>query len=181
MLGATNGSSTSVWMDTVSVPAFPPLAGDLEAGVCVIGAGITGLTSAWLLAQEARVQGVRGAQANVMARYGEWLTGGDVDLVHAIAPGEGAVLRDGLRRIAVYRDPHGALHVLSAKCTHLGCAVHWNGAERSWDCPCHASRFDTEGNVLHGPAPTALAKVELPADAAPPPRERRSGARRGVR
>ncbi|MDN4037781.1 FAD-dependent oxidoreductase [Massilia sp. YIM B02443] len=122
-----------------------------------------------------------GEQANVMARYGEWLTGGAVDSVHAIAPGEGAVLRDGLRRIAVYRDPQGALHALSAKCTHLGCAVHWNGAERSWDCPCHASRFDTEGNVLHGPAPTALARVELRADAAPLPRERRSGARRGVR
>lgn len=122
-----------------------------------------------------------GEQANVMARYGEWLTGGDVDSVHAIAPGEGAVLRDGLRRIAVYRDPEGALHALSAKCTHLGCAVHWNGAERSWDCPCHASRFDTDGKVLHGPAPTALAKVELPQDGAPPPRERRMGTRRGVR
>jgi glycine/D-amino acid oxidase-like deaminating enzyme/nitrite reductase/ring-hydroxylating ferredoxin subunit len=116
-------------------------------------------------------------QANVMARYGEWLTGGDVDSVQEIAAGEGAVVRDGLRRIAVYRDPEGALHALSAKCTHLGCAVHWNAAERSWDCPCHASRFDIEGQVLHGPAPTPLEKVEL----APEPAPRPAGARNGVR
>lgn len=100
-------------------------------------------------------------QANVAARYGEWLGGGEVDSVEAIAPGEGAVLREGLRRVAVYRDPGGELHALSARCTHLGCAVHWNGAERSWDCPCHASRFDVDGMVLHGPAPTPLESVTL--------------------
>lgn len=122
-----------------------------------------------------------GEQVNVMARYGEWLRGGEVDSVAAIPPGQGAVLSEGLRRIAVYRDQDGGLHALSAKCTHLGCAVHWNGAERSWDCPCHASRFDLEGNVLHGPAPAPLAKVTLaPADT-PPPLERRRAVRRGVR
>lgn len=120
-------------------------------------------------------------QANVAARYGEWLSGGGVDSVQAIAPGDGAVLREGLHRVAVYRDPEGGLHALSARCTHLGCAVHWNGAEQSWDCPCHASRFDIEGNVLHGPAPAPLAKVTLAAGDAPPPRERRGGARRGMR
>lgn len=121
------------------------------------------------------------AQVNVMARYGEWLTGGEVDSVQAIAPGDGAVLRDGLRRIAVYRDPDGALHALSAKCTHLGCAVHWNGEERSWDCPCHASRFDTEGKVLHGPAPRPLEKVALAVGAAPPAPTAQSGSRRTTR
>lgn len=120
------------------------------------------------------------AQADVAARYGEWL-GGDVESVAAIAPGDGAVLRQGLHRVAVYRDPDGGLHALSARCTHLGCAVHWNGAEQSWDCPCHASRFDTEGNVLHGPAPTPLAKVALAPDEALPPQERRGSARRGMR
>lgn len=101
------------------------------------------------------------AQANVAASYGDWLAGGDVDVVAQIAPDRGAVVRQGLRRIAVYRDLGGALHALSARCTHLGCAVHWNSAERSWDCPCHASRFDIEGNVLHGPAHTALEKIQL--------------------
>jgi glycine/D-amino acid oxidase-like deaminating enzyme/nitrite reductase/ring-hydroxylating ferredoxin subunit len=120
-------------------------------------------------------------QANTLARYGEWLTGGDVDSVQEIAAGEGAVVRDGLRKIAVYRDAKGALHAVSAKCTHLGCAVHWNSAERSWDCPCHASRFDIEGNVLHGPAPEPLEKIEL-ADGAPPPRPSRAASRgRNVR
>lgn len=121
------------------------------------------------------------AQANVAARYGDWLRGGEVDSVQEIPPGEGAVLRDGLRRVAVYRDPEGGLHALSARCTHLGCAVHWNGAERSWDCPCHASRFDTEGKVLHGPAPTPLAKIALAPGDALPPQDRRGGARRGMR
>jgi len=120
------------------------------------------------------------AQADVAAHYGEWLSGGEVDSVQAIAPGEGAVLREGLRRVAVYRDPEGALHALSARCTHLGCGVHWNGAEQSWDCPCHASRFDVEGNVLHGPAPTPLAKVVLSPGDVPRPPGRRGGARRGV-
>ena len=121
-------------------------------------------------------------QARTVARYGEWLTGGDVDSVQQIAAGEGAVVRDGLRKIAVYRDAQGGLHAVSAKCTHLGCAVHWNSAERSWDCPCHASRFDIEGNVLHGPAPEALEKVELQEDGAPPPRTPRAGMRgRNVR
>jgi Rieske Fe-S protein len=112
-----------------------------------------------------------------MARYGEWLTGGDVDSVQEIAAGEGAVVRDGLRKIAVYRDAQDGLHAVSAKCTHLGCAVHWNSAERSWDCPCHASRFDIEGNVLHGPAPEPLENVELQEGGAPPPRSPRAGMR----
>jgi Rieske Fe-S protein len=120
------------------------------------------------------------AQANVAARYGDWLRGGEVDSVQAIPSGEGAVLRDGLRRVAVYRDPDGGLHALSARCTHLGCAVRWNGAEQSWDCPCHASRFDIEGNVLHGPAPTPLAKVALAPGDAPPPQDNHGGARRGM-
>ena len=85
------------------------------------------------------------------------------------------VARYGLRKIAVYRDAQGGLHAVSAKCTHLGCAVHWNSAERSWDCPCHASRFDIEGDVLHGPAPEALEKVELQGNDAPPPRTPRAG------
>lgn len=69
-----------------------------------------------------------------------------------LAPGQAAVLRVGARHLACYRDEEGALHVLSARCTHLGCLVSWNPGERSWDCPCHASRFDHTGAVLEGPA-----------------------------
>lgn len=98
-------------------------------------------------------------QANVIAQYGEWLTGGEVDSVQEIAAGEAAIVRQGARKLAVYRDEHGELHALSAKCTHLGCVVHWNSAEHSWDCPCHGSRFAIDGEVLHGPARTALEAV----------------------
>ena len=63
---------------------------------------------------------------------------------------------DGLGKIGVYRDQEGALHAVSLRCTHLACLLRWNGAERSWDCPCHGSRFDVDGEVLEGPAVNAL-------------------------
>jgi nitrite reductase/ring-hydroxylating ferredoxin subunit len=101
-------------------------------------------------------------QANTLAQYGAWVTGGEVGSVQDIPAGQGGIVRDGTRKLAVYRDPHGGLHALSAKCTHLGCVVHWNSAECSWDCPCHGSRFDLQGQVLHGPARMPLDGAELP-------------------
>jgi glycine/D-amino acid oxidase-like deaminating enzyme/nitrite reductase/ring-hydroxylating ferredoxin subunit len=77
-----------------------------------------------------------------------------------VAPGEGRVVGSGLAQRAVYRDAGGALHAVSARCTHLGCIVSWNRAERSWDCPCHGSRFDTDGEVLQGPAVKPLRAVD---------------------
>ncbi|KNB50471.1 FAD-dependent oxidoreductase [Streptomyces caatingaensis] len=74
------------------------------------------------------------------------------DRVADIAPGTGAVVRVDGRHCAVYRDEHGTAHAVSARCTHLGCLVAFNAAERSWDCPCHGSRFATDGSVLQGPA-----------------------------
>jgi Rieske Fe-S protein len=62
------------------------------------------------------------------------------------------VVQRGLRKVAVYRDPQGALHECSAVCPHLGGVVAWNDVEKSWDCPCHGSRFDSNGRVLNGPA-----------------------------
>ena len=73
-----------------------------------------------------------------------------------LPPGEGAVFTEGSRSIAAARDAEGALHRVSANCTHLGCHVRWNGVERSWDCPCHGSRFGIDGAVLNGPAVTNL-------------------------
>jgi glycine/D-amino acid oxidase-like deaminating enzyme/nitrite reductase/ring-hydroxylating ferredoxin subunit len=70
-----------------------------------------------------------------------------------VPPGEARVVPDGLgARKGVFRDDDGGLHAVSLRCTHLGCLVRFNGAERSWDCPCHGSRFDVEGRVLEGPA-----------------------------
>ncbi|MCI0747472.1 MAG: FAD-dependent oxidoreductase [Verrucomicrobia subdivision 3 bacterium] len=89
---------------------------------------------------------------NVAARYTEWATGGDVKSADDLAPGCGAVIRHGLRKSAVFKDEDGTVHVFSAVCPHLRCIVHWNDAEKTWDCPCHGSRFDKYGTVLNGPA-----------------------------
>ena len=80
------------------------------------------------------------------------LQGSDVNSVGEVGRGEGKVLSLGGEKTAVFRDEHGLLHAVSAVCTHLGCIVAFNGAEKTWDCPCHGSRFDTAGKVLSGPA-----------------------------
>jgi glycine/D-amino acid oxidase-like deaminating enzyme/nitrite reductase/ring-hydroxylating ferredoxin subunit len=89
-------------------------------------------------------------------QYADWLTGGDVASTDEIPSGAGALVRRGMSKVAVYRDDQGRLHARSAVCPHLGCIVHWNGVERTWDCPCHGSRFDSLGGVINGPANQAL-------------------------
>lgn len=97
---------------------------------------------------------------NAVATFKEYLTPGEVKTEEDITPGSGAVMRSGLKKIAVYRDDAGQLHKCSAVCTHLGCIVQWNHVERSWDCPCHGSRFDTDGQPIMGPAVSPLSPVE---------------------
>ena len=92
--------------------------------------------------------------------YADWVTGGDVSSVDEIKNGDGAVIREGLSKIAVYRDDDGRLHKRSAVCTHLGCIVRFNSLEKTWDCPCHGSRFSTEGEVINAPAISPLAKLD---------------------
>jgi glycine/D-amino acid oxidase-like deaminating enzyme/nitrite reductase/ring-hydroxylating ferredoxin subunit len=100
---------------------------------------------------------------NVAVQYADWATGGDVDSVDKIEPGSGAVLRRGAKKIAAYKDNQGTVHLRSAVCTHLYCIVDWNSAEKTWDCPCHGSRFDPYGKVINGPAITPLGEVEAEA------------------
>jgi Rieske Fe-S protein len=73
-----------------------------------------------------------------------------------LKPGEGAVIGSGLAKKAVHRDAEGALHAVSARCTHLGCIVEWNAPQATWDCPCHGSRFEATGAVMEGPATAPL-------------------------
>jgi Rieske Fe-S protein len=77
----------------------------------------------------------------------------------------GHTARRGVHLIAAYRDDEGACHLSSATCTHLRGVVQWNASEKTWDCPCHGSRFDPYGRVLNGPAPTNLAPLEAPGEA----------------
>jgi glycine/D-amino acid oxidase-like deaminating enzyme/nitrite reductase/ring-hydroxylating ferredoxin subunit len=89
---------------------------------------------------------------NFLAQYSDYATPGDLDQVGEIPADTGALVRQELKKLAVYRDSHGSLHKRSAVCPHLGCIVAWNNAEKTWDCPCHGSRFDPYGKVLNGPA-----------------------------
>jgi len=98
--------------------------------------------------------------ANVAAQYLDWVRPGDVASAEAIPAGQGAVLRRGLSKLAVYRDGSGELHEFSATCPHLGGVVAWNRAEKTWDCPCHGSRFDCYGKVLNGPALSNLKPID---------------------
>jgi glycine/D-amino acid oxidase-like deaminating enzyme/nitrite reductase/ring-hydroxylating ferredoxin subunit len=79
-------------------------------------------------------------------------TQSQVDDLAQIAPGEGGVIARGEEKIAVWRDESGILHGLAASCTHKGCTVTWNNADRTWDCPCYGSIFEADGTVIHGPA-----------------------------
>jgi len=88
--------------------------------------------------------------------FAGWVTPGEVDSVDKIAPGEGAIVRHGLKKVAASRDAAGTLTQCSAVCTHLGCIVEWNTSEKTWDCPCHGSRFAPDGHVVNGPARDAL-------------------------
>lgn len=97
---------------------------------------------------------------NVAAQYTDYVTPGEVDSAKEIKPGEGAIERRGLSKVAVYKDESGAVHERSAVCTHLGCIVDWNSKEKTWDCPCHGSRFDAMGTVVQGPANADLSTVE---------------------
>jgi glycine/D-amino acid oxidase-like deaminating enzyme/nitrite reductase/ring-hydroxylating ferredoxin subunit len=97
---------------------------------------------------------------NVAERFGDYVTPSDVNSEEEIPRGSGALIREGLTKVAVYRDEEGAIHRRSAICPHLKCIVQWNGNEKTWDCPCHGSRFDCRGRVVNGPAISDLEEVE---------------------
>lgn len=96
---------------------------------------------------------------NVAEQYRDYLTGGDVKSLDDITPGDGAVFRRGLKKVACYRDDSGTMHEMTAVCPHLKCIVHWNRNEKTWDCPCHGSRFDAMGHVMNGPSVADLAPL----------------------
>ncbi len=98
---------------------------------------------------------------NVQHLIGARLTSAKDIPLESLKAGEGDVIETSEGKVAAYRAPDGGLHLHSAVCTHIGCIVTWNNAEKSFDCPCHGSRFSCEGKVLHGPAVSDLEKIEL--------------------
>jgi len=123
---------------------------------------ITGRRNPWADLYDPSRKSVRAvpeyARENVRSQvgYGGWVTGGEVDSIDEIPPGHGAIVRRGLAKLAIYRDDSGRIFERSAVCPHLGCIVGWNKTERTWDCPCHGSRFAPDGHVVNGPAMTGL-------------------------
>ncbi|HEX2161949.1 MAG TPA: FAD-dependent oxidoreductase [Thermoleophilaceae bacterium] len=100
--------------------------------------------------------------AQVAAHFvGDRLTKRGSRPIDSLAPGEGDIVEHDGEKVAAYRDDDGALLAVSSRCNHLGCQLNWNRAERSWDCPCHGSRFAPDGRVLQGPAVHALERKPL--------------------
>src|SRR2546423_9802813 len=97
--------------------------------------------------------------ANVAEQYKDYFTKREEYDIAGIKPGDGAVIGRGRGKVAVYRDERGNIHQRSAVCTHLYCIVHWNDTEKTWDCPCHGSRFDPYGSDVYRPAMFGLSPL----------------------
>lgn len=95
---------------------------------------------------------------NTAFQYRDWLTPGEAKKIDSLNPEEGIVIRKGIQKFAVFKDKNNQVSICSAFCPHLGGAVRWNKGEKSWDCPCHGSRFDGYGNVITGPALSNLSQ-----------------------
>lgn len=128
---------------------------------------ITGKENPWAKLYEPSRKTLRAAKEylketiNVAEQLVDLVTPGEVDSDADIKPGSGAIIRRGLTKVAAYKDESGTVHELSAVCRHLGCIVDWNTLEKTWDCPCHGSRYDALGHVIMGPANSDLPPVDL--------------------
>ena len=132
-----------------------------------------------------------GANIGGFQIFAEYLAPGEIDSLDELERGKGAIVRQGLKKVAAYRDDGGKLHLRSAACTHVGCHLHFNSTETCWDCPCHGSHFSVDGDVLNGPAISdleAIPQKKSPRERQPartsarkPARGRETGKRRASR
>jgi glycine/D-amino acid oxidase-like deaminating enzyme/nitrite reductase/ring-hydroxylating ferredoxin subunit len=124
---------------------------------------ITGRSNAWQELYEPSRKPISAAKAFIVENatavknFAEYVAPGEIASTEDLKPGQGAIIREGLSKIAAYRDENGTLYRRSAACTHVGCHVHWNSLEICWDCPCHGSHFAVDGTALNAPAVGALA------------------------
>ena len=129
---------------------------------------ITGYDNPWAATFDARrlnmrqslVKGTRAGLHAAKHFFGDRLSDLRAPKASALAPGHGGIAKLDGRTVAAYRDDDGRLHAVSPVCPHMGCRVRWNPAERSWDCPCHGSRFTAHGQVIEGPAVEDLRRIE---------------------
>ncbi len=98
---------------------------------------------------------------NMAGQYFDWIGEGDIEKVDDLLPGTGGIFSSKLKKYALYRDEFNEVHTYSAVCPHLGCIVQWNNDEKTFDCPCHGSRFTREGKVINGPAVNGLEKAKI--------------------
>ena len=120
-----------------------------------------GLFDSKRLALKQAAPGLVGASAGMIKGLFERFRPSDLADVGTLSPGSGDIVSVGGRKAAAYRDRAGVVHAVSPTCTHLGCQVRFNTAESTWDCPCHGSRYDIEGRVIHGPAVHDLDRIEM--------------------
>ncbi len=98
---------------------------------------------------------------NMARQYTDLFSAPDIKNLHELPNGEGAIYGKGMKKIAVYKDEQGMVQSYNAICPHLGCVLQWNADEKSFDCPCHGSRFTKEGTVINGPAINSLKKISI--------------------
>jgi glycine/D-amino acid oxidase-like deaminating enzyme/nitrite reductase/ring-hydroxylating ferredoxin subunit len=98
--------------------------------------------------------------STALKNLAEYLTPGEISSVEELKAGQGAILRQGLSKVAAYRAADGKLHLHSSSCTHIGCQLHFNSFEHTWDCPCHGSIFGIDGQPLNAPAISPLAPAK---------------------
>jgi glycine/D-amino acid oxidase-like deaminating enzyme/nitrite reductase/ring-hydroxylating ferredoxin subunit len=140
------------------------------AAAMIVSDAILGRRSPWAKLFNSKRQPRRSALGSFLREnasagfhfFGDRLARADRATVEELKPGEGALIRIRSQKTAVYRDEQGRLHAFSPVCRHLYCLVDWNPAERTWDCPCHGSRYDGEGRVIQGPTTRDLTRRELP-------------------
>ncbi len=89
---------------------------------------------------------------NTLKQYSDWVSDSIKFQPDQLEMNEGNIFRDGINLCAAYKDENGLIEIFSAACPHLGGIIHWNAIEKSWDCPCHGSRFDCHGSVINGPS-----------------------------
>jgi Rieske Fe-S protein len=150
-------------------------------GACMVRDLLCGVRNPWRELYDVRRKRIWGAwdylRENMDYPYymvRDQLAGAEANSLRQLKRGEGKIMKINGERVAAYRDEAGKVITVSSRCTHLGCTLHWNAADRSWDCPCHGSRFRPDGAVMAGPAETPLEPVRISGGTLPQ-KQRKSG------